>query len=302
MQALATAVFPVFLLILLGLVIRRRGWIAAGFWEPAERLCYFVLLPALLVTSLAGADFASLPAAAMAGAVVLAIATMALLLLLVHLLRRGDGPAFTALLQTSIRPNTYIGLSIPFALYGQAGLTIAALIVAVVVPAVNLISVAALVRFGDHHSSPNLLKAVLFNPLILACLAGLALNLTGLGLPPVAEETLVILARAALPLALLAVGAGLDLGAAKASGGHVGAAVALKLLGLPLLTTGTCWLLGVDGLAWTIAVLFNALPSATSAYILARQMGGAPALVANVLTLQTLAAATTLPLLVLFIV
>lgn len=304
MQALATAVFPVFLLILLGLVIRRRGWISEGFWEPAERLAYFFLLPALLVTSLAGADFTRLPAAAMAGAVVLAIVAMSALLLLVHLVTRGDGPAFTAVLQTSIRPNTYIGLSIPFALFGQEGLTIAALIVAVVVPTVNLIAVATLVRFGGHHGQqrPNLAKAVLLNPLILACLAGLALNLTGLGLPPVARETLVILARAALPLALLSVGAGLDLAAAKASGAHVGAAVALKLLGLPLLTAGSCWLLDVHGLAWTVAMLFNALPTATSAYILARQMGGAPALVANILTVQTLAAAVTLPLLVLFIV
>jgi hypothetical protein len=303
MQALATAVLPVFLLILLGLVIRRRGWITQGFWEAAERLCYFFLLPALLVTSLAQADFASLPAAAMAGAVVLAILAMAALLLLVHLAGGGGGPAFTALLQTSIRPNTYIGLSIPFALYGQAGLTIAALIVAVVVPSVNLISVAALVRFGGPRAgvSPGLLKAVLLNPLILACFAGLALNLSGLGLPPVARETLTILARAALPLALLAVGAGLDLGAAKASGGRVAVAVALKLAGLPLITAGTCWLLDVDGLALTVALLFNALPSATSAYILARQMGGAPGLVANILTVQTLAAAVTLPLLVLFI-
>jgi len=304
MQALATAVLPVFLLILLGLVIRRRGWIAEGFWEPAERLAYFFLLPALLVTSLARADFAGLPAAAMAAAVLLAILAMAALQLIYHLIRGGDGPAFTALLQTSIRPNTYIGLSIPFALYGQEGLTIAALIVAVVVPVVNLISVAALVRYGSSPSSggPGLLKALLFNPLILACLAGLGLNLSGLGLPPILDETLVILARAALPLALLAVGAGLDLGAARASGLRVGAGVALKLLGLPLLTAGTCWLLDVHGLVWTVALLFNALPAATSTYILARQMGGAPGLVANILTVQTLAAAVTLPILVLFVV
>ncbi|MGF1593474.1 MAG: AEC family transporter [Kiloniellaceae bacterium] len=303
MQALATAVLPVFLLILLGFGLRRRGWIADGFWEPAERLCYFFLLPALLVTSLAGADFASLPAAAMAGAVVLAIVAMSGLLLVFQLATGGDGPAFTALLQTSIRPNTYIGLSIPFALYGEAGLTIAALIVAAVVPTVNLISVAALVRFGGPYTgrNPSLTRALLLNPLILACLAGLALNLSGLGLPPVAAETLAILARAALPLALLAVGAGLDLGAARASGTRVGAAVALKLAGLPLLTAATCWLLGVDGVAWSVAMLFNALPTATSAYILARQMGGAPALVANILTVQTLAAALTLPLLVLLI-
>jgi hypothetical protein len=240
----------------------------------------------------------------MAAAVVLAILAMTVLLLAVQLIGRGDGPAFTAVLQTAIRPNTYIGLSIPFALYGEAGLTIAALIVAAVVPTVNLISVAALVRYGGHYAgqSPSLARAVLLNPLILACLAGLLLNLSGLGLPPVVDETLAILARAALPLALLAVGAGLDLAAAKASGGRVAAAVVLKLAGLPLLTAAFCWLLDVGGVAWSVAMIFNALPAATSAYILARQMGGAPGLVANILTVQALAAAVTLPLLVLLVV
>src|SRR3546814_10811380 len=113
MQALVTSVFPVFLLILLGLLLRQRGWLADGFWEPAERLCYFVLLPALLLTSLAQADFAALAAAAATRAVVLAIMAMTCLLLLFQLATRRDGPAFTAVLQTAIRPNTYIGLSIP---------------------------------------------------------------------------------------------------------------------------------------------------------------------------------------------
>jgi predicted permease len=305
MQALSTAVLPVFLLILLGYVIRRRGWLPAGFWEPAERLTYLFLLPALLATTLARADFSALPAAAMAGAVVLAIAAMSASLVAFHLVTRKNGPAVTAVLQTSIRPNTYIGLSIPFALYGEPGLAIAALIVAAVVPTVNVVCIAALLRFGDRNTGAagaGLGKALLSNPLILACLLGLALNLSGIGLPPVAGETLTILARAALPMALLAVGAGLDFGAARTSGGWVVSAVALKLAGLPLLTAGFCLLLGVHGLPLTVAVIFNALPAATSSYILARQMGGAPGLVANILTVQTLVAAVTLPLLVLFIV
>jgi len=307
MQALATAVLPVFLLILLGYLIRRRGWIAGAFWEPAERLTYLFLLPALLATSLAGADFSALPAARMAGAVVLAIAVMSALLVGFRLVTGRNGPAVTAVLQTSIRPNTYIGLSIPFALYGEAGLTIAALAVAAVVPTVNVICIAALLRFGERSptaaaSSPGFAKALFSNPLILACLLGLFLNLSGIGLPPVAGETLTILARAALPMALLAVGAGLDFGAARTSGGWVVAAVVLKLAVLPLLTAVFCFLLGVHGLPFAVAVIFNALPAATSSYILARQMGGAPGLVANILTVQTLVAALTLPLLVLFIV
>src|SRR3546814_13206742 len=75
---------------------------------------YFVLLPALLLVSLSQADFTALPAAAMAAAVVLAILTMTVMLLAVQVATSGDGPAFTAVLQTAIRPNTYIGLSIPF--------------------------------------------------------------------------------------------------------------------------------------------------------------------------------------------
>jgi len=307
MQALATAVLPVFLLILLGYVIRRRGWIAPAFWEPAERITYLFMLPALLVTTLARADFSALPAAAMAGAMLLAIAAMTALLIVFHLLTGRNGPAVTAVLQTSIRPNTYIGLSLAFALYGEAGLAIAALALAVVVPSVNVISIAALLRLGDQAprpgaSAPGFARSLLKNPLILACLLGIILNVTGVGLPPVAGETLTILARAALPVALLAVGAGLDFGTARTSGGWVAGAAALKLAGLPLLTAGFCLLLGVHGLPLTVAVIFNALPAATSSYILARQMGGAPGLVASILTVQTLAAALTLPLLVLFIV
>jgi len=304
MQALLTAVLPVFLLILLGYAIRRRAWIGEGFWEPAERLTYFFLLPALLATALARADFANLPAAGMIGAVVLAILTMTALNLLAYLALRGDGAAFTAVLQTTIRCNTYVGLSIAFALYGEAGLALAAVLVGIIVPLVNLISVVALLRFGSQRTTGRfgLARTLLANPLVLACLLGFALNVSGLGLPPVAGETLSILARAALPLALLAVGAGLDFGTARASSGRVGAAVALKLIALPLLTAGFCWALGVQGLAWSIALLFNALPAATSSYILARQLGGAPGLVANILTVQTLGAALSLPLLVLFFI
>src|SRR3546814_15790554 len=117
---------------------------------------------------------------------------MTVVLLAVQVATSGDGPAFTAVLQTAIRPNTYIGLSIPFALYRQEGLTIAAHIVPAVVPSVNVISVAALVRYGGHYAgrSPSLLPAVRLNPLILSRLAGPALNLDGLRLPPAADEPL----------------------------------------------------------------------------------------------------------------
>src|SRR3546814_14196668 len=119
------------------------------------------------------------------------------LLLVVQLGSRGNWPAFTSVLQTSRRPNTSCALFFPVALYGEAGLAVAALVVAAVVPTVNLISVAALVRYGGNYAgrSPSLLRAVLLNPLILSFLAGLALNVSGLGLTPVVAEPLTILDR-----------------------------------------------------------------------------------------------------------
>lgn len=303
MGTVLVAILPVFLLIFLGNGLKSRGLLVEGFWDSAERLTYFVLLPALLVVTLAGADFSGLGALPMAAAIALAVLLLTGAVLLARPLLGLSGPAFTSLYQGLVRQNTYIGLAICFAVYGTPGLAPAAVAIAVLVPVTNLISVSLLVRFGSATAAnpPGLIGPLLRNPMILACALGIFLNLTGIGLPPVIKETLEILARAALPLGLLTVGAGLDLGAARASGPPLVLAVAGKLILLPLLTALVCLLFGVTGIAAFAAILFNGLPTATSTYILARQMGGDAKLMASIVTLQVIASLLTLPVILLLL-
>lgn len=304
MLPIILAIVPVFLLIFLGFGLRARAVLAEGFWEPAERLTYFILFPALLVTTLSGADLAGLDVGGMAGAVGAAILVMAFAALGAGAALKLDGPALTSLFQGAVRQNTYIGLAVSFGVFGADGLAAAALAVAVIVPLVNVLSVAMLARFG-HGTRPTLMgtaRRMAGNPLIIACAVGIGLNLAGLGLPPVIGPLLDILANGALPLGLLTVGAGLDIKAARAGGKTVGAAVCLKLVALPMITALACWTFGVSGIAAFVAVLFNGTPSAPTSYILARQLGGDARLMAGIITVQTGLALITLPVALAFLV
>jgi predicted permease len=209
-----------------------------------------------------------------------------------------DGPAFTSVFQGAARFNTFIGLAIAGALYGQPGLVMAALAVAIMIPLVNTPSVIVLTRYGGIRGVgfSGAALAIARNPIILATIVGAGLGMAEIGLPPILGPALAILGAAALPLGLIGVGAGLDFASLRASGRAVALAATVKLAALPLATYWICEVIGVDGLTQTIAVLFNALPASVSSYALARQMGGDYRLMAGILTVEMLAAGVTLPI------
>lgn len=297
MVDIAVAVVPIFLLMMLGLVFRVGGIPGPGFWQPAERLTYYVLLPCLIAAKLAVADFRELAVVPMAAAIAAALVALTLLMLAARPWLPISGPRFTSVYQGAVRMNTYIGLSIAAAVYGATGIEAAAVAVGVIVPIVNVTCVLMLVMFGSSSaaSSHNLLYHFVTNPLILACVAGGVLNVTGLGLPVVLGDLITILAQAALPLGLLVVGAALDLASARRAGLVVVLTAVLKLLALPAITWALLGALGVGGTEAAVAVIFSALPTATSSYILARQMGGDATLMATMVTAQTLLSAISLP-------
>ncbi len=303
MLEILLAIAPVFLLILLGHGLKRAGLLGDGFWEGAERLTYFVLLPALLLRILAEARFANLDVLPMMGALVGSVFVVAGLLVVARPRLSIAGPGFTSLFQGATRQNTYIGLAVAGALFGAAGLSAAALAVGVVVPLVNLMCVAALARHGSA-ADPSLtgtLQRIVKNPLILACVLGIALNLTGLSLPPVVAPMVAVLGRGALPLGLLAVGAGLSFAAGPAEGRTLVLACVLKLAVMPALAALACLVFGAGGVAASVAVLFCGLPAATSAYILARQLGGDAGLMARIITLQVAVSVVSLPVVLLLL-
>ena len=298
MTAILLALAPVFLVIVVGAVMRRNGFPGEGFWAPAERLTYYLLFPCLVVSTLAEADLAQLGTVLpMAAAILSAIALTTVALFAVRAPLAIDGPRFTSILQGAIRQNTYIGLAIAAAFHGVAGLTAAAVAVVVIVPTVNVISVIALARYGAGQplSLAGTAKQLVQNPLILSSLGGLALNVTGIGVPIVLDDILTILGRAALAFGLLAVGGALDLTALRASGGVALSTCGIKLIAMPLLTLAGCLAFGATGVEAFVAVMFNGLPTATNSYILARQLGGDAKLMAGVTTLETALSALTLP-------
>ena len=208
MLELLLALWPLFALIVAGYLLRRQAFPNEAFWPGAERLNYFILFPALLLSSLATAplDNPALPRLALA--VMLALGLAWLALLLVRRLRGWPAGRFGAFTQGTLRFNTYLGLAAVGSLFGQPGLTLAALMLALMVPTVNVLSVWSLTA-ERGVSARSLLLPILKNPLILACLAGALINLSGIGLPGGSERLLALLAAASLPLGLLCVGAAL---------------------------------------------------------------------------------------------
>lgn len=296
MTGLLSSLWPLFALIVGGFVLRRLRFPNDEFWPGAERINYFILFPALLFKSLASAplrDPALLRVALCVG-LVMALAWLGLLLLRRRL--QWKAARFGVFVQGSVRFNTYIGLAAVGAVFGSEGLALMALLLAITVPAVNILSVYAFTADGNARLGAAAL-AILRNPLVLACAAGIAANFAGLGLGGGVDHFLGFLAATSLPLGLLCVGAALQ---PKALGGEtmaLAATSAARLLLLPALAWLISALLGLPALESAVLVLFFGLPSAPTAYVLARQLGGDAQLMAGIITLQTLLAALSLPLL-----
>ncbi|GEN28608.1 transporter [Halovibrio variabilis] len=298
MESITGALGPLFLLILLGAALGYARWPSDSFWPQIEQLIYFVLFPAMLVSTLATADVSQVPVGRLALVLLGSMALFGMLLWRLHGWLQLTPAAFTSVFQGAVRFNTYVGVAGAAALHGSLGATTAAVAVAVMVPVVNVMCVASFVAAGTLGGA-NVGKsamALIKNPLILACLAGIGLNLSGVGLPGWSQETVELLGRAALPLGLVAVGVALRPAALLRVDRGVLATNSVKLLLMPALVLALSWMLQLDPVSRDVALLFAALPTATSAYILARQLGGDAELMAAIITGQTLLAMLTLPL------
>lgn len=289
---------PLFLLILAGALLGWRDYPGRDFWPRAERLIYYLLFPALLIKSLASANFADVPVVRVA-IVCLGVTSGAALLLWLIQGRLGLGQAaFTSVFQGALRFNTYVAIAGAAALHGAHGTTVAAVVIALLVPAVNILSVLCFIFAGTLGRTGllNGLLALLRNPLILACATGILLNVSGIGLPGWSAPLLGLIGQAALPLALMAVGVALRPATLLRNGCGFWLASGLRLVAIPAATLGLSVLLGLDDVSRDVLILFGATSTATSAYILSVQLRGDTQLMAAIITGQTLLAMITLPL------
>ena len=283
---------PDFALILLGAMLRRWMHLGDHFWNGVEKLVYFILFPALLVNAILRTTLdlgAAMPLLATAFA---AMFGGMLLALVPKLFTRMPALTYASMFQCGYRFNSYIALAVAGMLFGSPGIATMGLIVGAAVPFANLASVWMLAR----HGNVGLWREVARNPLIWATATGFVLNLAGFVPPAPLQSVLGRLADASIALGLITVGAALRLDGTSGVRLFSGWLLADKLLALPLIAVGVGSLLGLSGLYFQVVVLFAAMPTASSAYILAMRMGGDGRSVAWLISASTLAAMLTLPL------
>lgn len=283
---------PDFALILLGAAIRRWMHLGDHFWQGVEKLVYFVLFPALLINAIIRTRLdlaAALPLLATAFAAMLG---GMLLALLPKLFTRMPALTYASLFQCGYRFNSYIALAVAGMLFGAPGIVTMGLIVGAAVPLANFASVWMLARHGEV----GVWREVAKNPLIWGTMAGFVLNLAGFMPPLPVLAFLERLADASIALGLITVGAALRLSGTSGVRAFSSWLLAVKLFALPLIAIGVGKLLGLSALNYQIVVLFAAMPTASSAYILAMRMGGDGKSVAWLISASTLGAMITLPL------
>lgn len=300
MSLIFEALLPILTLILVGFLIQRTSFLPATFWPAAEKLTYFLLTPALLIHILASKSIGALPwkeiLFTVEGTVLISATLLTLWWLMVR--RRIDGPAFTSLFQGGVRFNTFVALALSEALFGTDGLVIAALGASFMILLINLLCVSVFSLTVDNSaiSFRSFFMSLARNPLIIGCVIGGALNLSELGVTPAVDGILAMGGKAAFPLGLMAVGAAYRTGNLLNHWEALTVSSLVQFCAKPFIAWSLGTALGLSGVAASVAILLFSVPTAPSAYILSRQMGGDHESMSSIITLQTGLSFITLPI------
>jgi hypothetical protein len=293
MSLIFSALIPVFALILIGYFFKRIKFPSHEFWPQADKLTYYILMPALLIYKLSNASLETQNSFGFILSALLAIFFTMVVLIIINKIKPTNAKAFTSVVQGGIRFNTYVFLALSGAIFGNEGLVLSAILLTFTIPFINIlcITIFAIYVTNDKLNFLYLLKSIITNPLIIACIIGGGINFIGIQLPLVLNNTLEILSKAALPMGLLSVGFGLVIKEIKAFKTELFISSFAKHLVLPLFIFLLGKYFALDDLMLSILVLFAVLPTASSSFILARQLGGDIGLMSSIITVQTLVSA-----------
>lgn len=290
------AFVPAFGLLALGALLRRTLLPDDAVWAGIERLIFWVLLPALLVAAIGSVRLGELPILGMMTAIWGALALGTALSVWLARTHRQPHASMTSVLMGGIRFNNLIGFAVAGALFGLPGLALGAVATGLIVPFVQVVTTTAFALGAGGRIRPlRVLRQVVMNPLILGCAIGFAVAGFG-GLPVGVKPLLETLGRASVALGLLAVGAALSASALRDRFALQMWTAGLKLLVMPGVTLALCLALGLGLLPTAMAVLFMALPTAATSYVMARAMGGDAPLMAAITTSEHVLSVLTLPL------
>ncbi len=299
------AAFPnlltVFLVIAVGAALRGTGAIVQENWRGFERITYFVLFPAMLMSTMATADLAATPFTAVGATLILSLLSVAAILLIVRpWLARWigmDGPSFSSVFQGSIRWNSFVAFAMASSLYGKQGAALCAVAIAAMIPLLNVLAVGVLARYAaaKRPTSKAFFKTLIQNPFIWSCMIGLALRPVIDFIPTALFAPLTMIGQTSLAAGLLAAGAGLEIAALRRPTLHHLLPGIVKLIAMPLIASFFAAHFNISGTPLAVTLLCMAVPTASASYILAKQLGGNAILMAEILTLQTLGAMISMP-------
>jgi len=292
----------VFLVVAAGVVLRRYRLLDGGFIDAANSLVYYILLPALLFHEIGGTDFRQ----AFSGPLVIGgyAATVATFLLAFLVSRTlGLGPSETGVfVQGSFRANlAYVGLPIVFSAVGTAGLRKAGIFLGFIVPLLNGLSIVALMTphgagkgEGIATTASRIARQIAANPIILACLAGIAWSVLKIPFPGMIDRTFRLLTPATLPLSLLCLGGSFSF--ERARKGFAVAALAAFLKGGVLTGIGIVlyrWM-GLSGEDMRIGAIMLGSPTAVVTYVMAARLRGDTDLAGTIVIVSTVTSAVTI--------
>lgn len=306
MEVILSSIFSIFFIIFLGYIFKKISFPSKDFWPLADKLTYFIMMPALLIYSLKSAKLDLLEFSTIA-TLLLAIIFTSIFLIILNKISSTINPAFTSIMQGGTRFNTYIFLALSAAIYGEFGLVLSSIILSFVIIFLNILNVSIFILYIEDKNNTNakskidikyFFKSIFKNPLIIACIIGVSINYLKIPIPLVVDNSLKILSSTALALGLLSIGNALVLENFKQMLKDIFVSSFAKFLIFPLFTYIFILIFDIDKQTASILMLFALMPTATSAFILARQLGGDTKLMSAIITVQTLISA---PILLLFL-
>lgn len=296
------AFVPILLTMLCGYFIALRGVINKSGWDALETLSFKLLIPVVLIKSIAFSDLALSEFSSFIAATLLTLCLSALAVFVFRAFYGQDklqNPDFTTLVQTTTRWNAFIALAAAELLGGSAALSLIAAAMAILIPLINVFNISVLARFGTTAVTPAaVLLQIAKNPLVQGCIIGLTLNASGIALPTVAIQTLDLIGRAALGIGLLTVGAALSVKRLLHITPSIASGVVFRLALCPLIFIALAQVFELSQSDRIAGLLVLGVPAASNGYIIAKQMGGDADLYADVLSWQTILSMLTLPLLI----
>lgn len=310
---IANTLLPLILCISIGAISKKLDYLDQAFWHKLDLLNYYLLFPSLLFFSLATAqvEFSQLTST-----LTTLIGSLSILIVLFFIAKfcfKIPAYNFGVYFQANVRFSTYIGLALVSSLFHTQGLTIFSLILAIAIPLLNVFAVLSLIDFAQT-SIKSITLSLIKNPAIIACSAGILFKFSDFTLIEGTQSVLKMLANTSLPLGLMTIGAGLQFSLSKNDAGKIVLNSLSRLLLLPLVIYFTFSYvlyqqsfsifdinIQLSLLELQILTLFFALPTAPTAYILTKILGGNHGLMVNIISLQTLLSSLTIPVILLLI-